>query len=99
MNWTKIARTTILTALTAAAMPASHAQGTFSATLSGFTYTLIDLDPNDGISAGLTLTNPDYWIATAAYPDATGTPDPVDIISTPGTAHVATATGSATSKK
>lgn len=97
MNWKKIVSSTALTMLTAAAMPVSHAQGTFSATLSGFTYTLIDLDPNDGITPGLTLTNPDYWIAAAGYPDTTGSPNPVDIISTPGTAHVATGTGSATS--
>lgn len=93
MNWKKIACTAALTTLAAV----SHAQGTSSATLSGFTYTLIDLDPNDGITPSLTLTNPDYWIATAGYPDMTGYPDPVDIITAPGTAHVATATGSSTS--
>ncbi|MHA4869515.1 PEP-CTERM sorting domain-containing protein [Duganella sp. PWIR1] len=97
MDWKKIAGIAGLGLLATAAMSASHAQGTASATLSSFTYTLIDLDLNDGITPSLTLTNSHYWIATAAYPDGSGYPDPVDIINYAGTAHVGNATGNATS--
>lgn len=93
MNWEKIVSAACVSALGIVTAPASHAHATSTATLSGFSYTLTDLDPNDGISPNLTLTAPNYWIATAAYPDGSGYPDPVNIISQPGISYITTATG------
>jgi len=95
MNWKKIVSAACVSALGIAAAPASHAQAMSTATLSGFSYTLTDLDPNDGVTPNLTLTAPDYWIATAVYPDGSGSPNPVDIIHQPGFSNVSTAAGNA----
>jgi hypothetical protein len=90
MDWKKTALIAGLTTLIVAAAPAGYAQATASSTLTGFTYTLIDLDPNDGISPNLTLSNPNAWIAAAAYPSGSGSPEPGDILYQPGTASIAT---------
>lgn len=46
-----------LIAVTALFAPAAHAQTTSSASLTGFSYQLIDLDLNDGIAASLTFSS------------------------------------------
>lgn len=96
MNWKKIVGLASF-CLLAAAAPTSHAESIANAQLSGFTFTLIDLDPGDGIAPSLTLTNPSYWIAAAAYPDSSGPPNTVDIINHPGGASVTDSTGGTTS--
>lgn len=95
MNWKKIVSAACLGALGIAAAPASHAQASSNATIIGFSYTLTDLDLNDGVSPELTLTAPNYWILTAVYPDGSGIPNPVNIIDHPGISSVDTASGSA----
>ncbi len=95
MNWKKIVSLASF-CLLVAATPTSHAESFANAQLSGFTYTLIDLNPGDGIAPSLTLTNPSYWIAAAAYPDSSGQPNPVDIINHAGGASVTDSTGGAT---
>jgi hypothetical protein len=97
MNWKKIASIAGLSTLIMAAAPVSHAQVTSTASITGFNYKLVDLDPNDGIAPSLTVTNPYYWITAAAYPDNSGYPDPIQIISTPGTASITIASGTTAS--
>lgn len=97
MDWKKIIGIAGLGTLIIAASPASHAQASATSSITGFTYTLIDLDPNDGITPSLTLTNPNYWIDAAAYPDSSGYPNPIEIITTAGTASIALASGTTAS--
>jgi hypothetical protein len=75
--------------------PAAHAATTSSASLTGFTYQLIDLDLNDGIAASLTFSSVSPWVAVAGYQDNSGSPSPVEIIDYAGTVSFAAPFGSA----
>ncbi|WP_432381703.1 PEP-CTERM sorting domain-containing protein [Duganella sp. P38] len=95
MNFKQVIGAAGLSLLAAIAAP-GHAAASSSASLSGFSYKLIDLDPDDGITAGLTMSFPDYFISAAAYRDNSGVPSPEQVINNPGTAHVTSGGGSAT---
>jgi hypothetical protein len=93
----KILDIVVVLGLTFSGSWAVAAQVAASATISGFNYQLIDLAPGDGIAPSLTFNSPSYWIDAAGYPDNTGYPNPIDIISSPGSASIATQTGHASS--
>lgn len=96
MNWGKILGTAGLVAAIFAAAPAAQAQTTATASLNGFTFSLLDLDLTDGITPSITLSNQNNWIATAAYPDNSGYPSLIQIIDHPGTASISLPGGPAT---
>lgn len=74
----------------------SQAQATSYASFGGLSIVVIDLDPNDGVAATFSLTQPYYnWVGAAGYPDDTGAPDPKQIIHHPGQVDVTTSFGHA----
>lgn len=97
MSLKKIASIAGISALAMAATSASQA-ATSSSSITHFSYSLVDLDPNDGIAPSLSLTSPSYWFATGYYPDGFGSPDPVDILTQAGTSSISTTEGDATSR-
>lgn len=83
-----------LTGLLMVSMSSAQAQSS-SASLTGFSYQLIDLDLNDGIAASLTLT-PDFtWVAARGYQGSSGSPDPSDMLYEKGSTSVSGTFGSA----
>jgi hypothetical protein len=83
--------------LLALSTAAAHAESTASAALTGFSFQLIDLDPNDGIAASLTLSGQNLIVSAAGFPDDSGDSDPWDTLRVPGTASVTMYYGSASS--
>lgn len=90
-------RNCLLLGCAAAALcaPAAHAESTAAASLTGISYELIDLNPNDGIAASLSLTDQSTFLASAGFMDNSGLPNPLDFKFAQGATAVATGAGNA----
>ncbi|MEO5934879.1 MAG: hypothetical protein ABIQ08_15190 [Duganella sp.] len=76
---------------------ASYAEVTGMATFTRFSFSLIDLDPNDGVSPSFTMTLPSYSVGAANYLGNSGTPHLNDWLQGPGVAIIDDASGKAQS--
>ncbi len=83
--------------LLACGTTAAHAEATATASLTSFSYQLIDLDPADGIAPSLTLSGQNLIVSAAGFPDDSGDSDPSSTLLVPGTASVNMYYGSASS--
>jgi hypothetical protein len=83
-----------LAALMTGIAPLAHAQTATSVTF--FSYALIDLDLNDGITPSLTMSNFHTWITAADYPRPLGSDHLINYSGDPGTINLTTPFGEAT---
>lgn len=97
MNWKTFLCIAGFGTLASVATQATSAEVSATATFTGFSYTLIDLDPDDGVSPSFTMTQPYYSVSVANYLDNSGFPHLVDQLLQPGTAVIDDASGTAQS--
>jgi hypothetical protein len=97
MNWKTFLCIAGFGTLASIAPQASSAEVTATATFTDFSFTLIDLDPNDGVSPSFTMTLPNYSVSVANYLDNSGMPHLVHQLLAPGIAVIDEASGKAKS--
>lgn len=97
MNWKTFLCIAGFGTLASVATQATSAEVSATATFTGFSYTLIDLDPDDGVSPSFTMTPPFYSVSVANYLDNSGIPHLVEQLLKPGTAVIDDTSGKAQS--
>lgn len=97
MDWKTFLSIAGFSTLALAAPQASSTEATAAASIADFNYTLIDLDPNDGVSPSLTVFYPYYVISVANYLDGSGFPHSGHYLQTLGTVTIDDDSGKAAS--
>lgn len=97
MNWKTFLSIAGFSTLALAAPQASSAEATATASITDFSYTLVDLDLNDGVSPSLTVFHPYYAVGVANYLDGSGFPHSGHSLQTLGTASIDDDSGKAVS--
>lgn len=97
MKWKIFLSIAGFSALALAAPQASSAEATATALITNFSYTLVDLDPNDGVLPSFTVSYPYYSLSVASYLHGSGFSHSQHSLQTPGTASINESSGAATS--